>query len=92
MRYAIFVQTAHGWYTYRFRNLEYVTAEQIDVLNPVPQTEADSAGSRLITLTSCNPLYSTAERIIAYGVLESFRSATDGPPAEIAEQVAEWSS
>ena len=28
---------------------------------------------RIVTLTSCNPLYSTAERIIAYGVLESWQ-------------------
>ena len=89
---AIYVQTEQGWYTYRFRNLEYVTADQIAVLNPVPQTDVSANGSRIITLTSCNPLYSTAERIIAYGVLESFQPADAGPPAEIAAQVAAWAS
>jgi sortase A len=39
---------------------------------------------RFITLTSCNPLLSTAERIIAYGVLESWQPTSAGPPAEVA--------
>jgi sortase A len=79
---AIYVQTADGYYTYRFRDREYVSPATIDVLNPVPNTDA-SATDRLITLTSCNPLYSTAERIIAYGVFESWQPTSAGPPAEL---------
>ena len=45
---------------------------------------------RVITLTTCNPLYSTAERLIAYGVLESWQPLSAGPPAEIAADVARW--
>ena len=55
---------------------------QLDVL----MEHADA----IITLTRCTPLYSTAERIIAYGVLESWRPAAAGPPAEIADLVASW--
>ncbi len=88
---AIYVQTKQGWYTYRFRNLEYVPATAIEVLNPTPQGAA-AATNRYITLTSCNPLYSTAERIIAYGVLESWRPASEGPPEEIRDDVESWSS
>ena len=79
---AIYVQTADGYYTYRFRDREYVSPATIEVLNPVPNAEA-SATDRLITLTSCNPLYSTAERIIAYGVFESWQPTSAGPPAEL---------
>ena len=33
----IFVETADGWYTYRFRSTEYVPPTGVDVLAPVPQ-------------------------------------------------------
>jgi len=87
---AIYIQTGDGWYTYRFRDLEYVTPETVEVLAPVPHHPDMAPTDAIITLTSCNPLYSTAERIIAYGVLESWRPAAAGPPAEIADLVASW--
>ncbi|RZU66948.1 sortase A [Microterricola gilva] len=84
----IYVQTPDGYYTYRFRNLEYVQPSAGDVLAPVPRQEGVAPAERLITLTSCNPLLSTDERIIAYGVFESWQPLSAGPPAEIAAQVA----
>ncbi|MCU1570256.1 MAG: sortase [Naasia sp.] len=78
------VETVDGWYTYRFTNLDYVMASAVDVLAPVPQEPGVDAKDRTITLTTCNPLYSTAERIIAYGVLDSWRPRSAGPPAELA--------
>lgn len=84
----IYVQTADGYYTYRFRNLEYVQPSAGDVLAPVPRQDGVAPGERIITLTSCNPLLSTDERIIAYGVFESWQPLSAGPPAEIAAQVA----
>jgi sortase A len=87
---AIYVQTTDGWYTYRFRNLEYVTPQAIEVLAPVPHHPELTPADRIITLTSCNPLYSTDERIIAYGVLESWQPTEAGAPTEIADVVAGW--
>ncbi|QEE62462.1 class E sortase [Salinibacterium sp. dk2585] len=81
----IYVQTVDGWYTYAFRNLEYVLPTGTGVLEPVPQAPGiEVAGERFITLTSCNPRFSAAERIIAYGVLESWQPASAGMPAELA--------
>ncbi|MWB97459.1 class E sortase [Agromyces seonyuensis] len=87
---AIYIQTPDGWYTYRFRDFEYVTPTTVEVLAPVPHRPELQPVDRIITLTTCNPLYSTAERIAAYGVLESWRPAWAGPPAEIAADVANW--
>ncbi|MBM7832430.1 sortase A [Agromyces cerinus] len=87
---AIYIQTKDGWYTYRFRDFEYVTPETVDVLAPVPHHPDLAPTDRIVTLTSCNPLYSTAERIIAYGVLESWQPSAAGAPAEIAPIVAKW--
>ena len=89
---AIYIQTKDGWYTYRFRDFEYVTPETVDVLAPVPHHPDLAPTDRIVTLTSCNPLFSTAERIIAYGVLESWQPSAAGPPAEIAPIVATWGS
>lgn len=81
----IYVQTAEGYYTYTFRNLQYVKPTQVQVLQQVPDAPQIDAASkdRLITLTSCNPKFSAAERIIAYGVFTSWQPLSDGPPAEI---------
>jgi len=83
----IVVETADGWYTYRFTNLEYVDPTEVGVLAPVPQEPGVTATDRTITLTSCNPLYSTAERIIAYGTFDNWRPRSAGPPPEIAAVV-----
>ncbi|QHC65127.1 class E sortase [Rathayibacter sp. VKM Ac-2759] len=86
---AIYIETADGWYTYRFRNLEYVQPSDVQVIDPVPWTTGVAPTDRLITLTSCNPLYSTAERIIAYGVFESWQPRSAGAPAELAPSLAQ---
>lgn len=80
----IYVQTADGYYTYRFRNLQYVKPSGVEVLAPVPNDPSATPRDRIITLTSCNPLYSTAERVIAYGVFESWRPTSAGPPDALA--------
>ena len=84
----IYVETQEGWYGYVFRNLEYVRPTGVGVLDPVPQNPDATATDRLITLTSCNPFFSTAERIIAYGVFDKFYPRAGGAPADIAPTVA----
>lgn len=85
----LFVQTQDGWYTYVFRSLEYVWPTGVGVLEPVPQAPGTPALDRVITLTSCNPMFSAAERIVAYGVFESWQPASAGMPAELAEITGE---
>lgn len=84
---AIYVETKDGWYTYRFRGLEYVSPFGVGVVDPVPQVKNATPTDRLITLTSCNPLYIASERIIAYGAFESWQPRSAGAPAEIAAYV-----
>lgn len=83
----IVVETPDGWYTYRFRTLQYVRPDEVDVLLPVPQQLDVEATSRYITLTSCSPLYSMAERIVAYGVFDSFTPRDAGEPSALTEGV-----
>lgn len=80
----IYVEVEQGWYSYQFRNLEYVWPTEIDVLNSFPKLSEAPEGTRVITLTSCHPRFSEAERIIAYGVYEGWYPREGGPPTEIA--------
>ncbi len=81
---AIVVKTPEGWYTYRFRTLEYVTPDQVEVLLDVPQVPGAVTGERYLTLTACSPLYSLAERIVGYSVFEGFQPRAEGPPDSLA--------
>ena len=85
---AIYVQTADGYYTYRYRDTEYVSPDAVDVIAPVPGAPGAPPVDRLITLTSCNPLYSSSGRIVAYGVLESWQPTSAGAPAALASIIA----
>lgn len=81
---SIFVETKDGWYKYIFRGLEYVKPSGVGVILPVPQQPGVEPTERLITLTTCNPFLSSAERIIAYGVFDSWYPRAGGAPDEIA--------
>ncbi len=79
----IYVETADGWYEYAFRGLEYVWPTAVQVLEPVPQAPQIDPTDRILTMTSCNPKFSSAERIIAYAVMENWYPRADGPPAAL---------
>lgn len=80
----VYIETQDGWYTYTFRGLEYVTPYGVGVIDPVPQVPGAAPTDRILTMTSCNPLYIASERIIAYSVLTDWTPRSVGAPAEIA--------
>lgn len=84
---ALVIQTPDGWYTYRFRNVEYVQDTQVEVLNPVPHQLDMAPNGKYLTLTSCAPKLNMLERIISYAVFEEFTPASAGPPASLTEGV-----
>ena len=81
------IETPDGWYTYRFRTLEYVKPDAVEVLAPVPQETGVSADGQYLTMTSCSPMYSRAERIIAYSVFEAFTPRAAGAPLALTQGV-----
>jgi len=82
----IFIETEQGWFTYRFRSIEYVWPTAIDVLNPFPRLQGNPGSDYILTLTTCHPKWDgDAERAIAYAVLEDYTPAADGMPAELAQ-------
>lgn len=84
----IYMQTADGYLTYDFRGLEYVRPTTISVLDPVPQNPGLTPKDRILTMTSCNPMFSSAERIIAYAAFDSWQPISAGPPTAIKTTVA----
>lgn len=83
----IYIKTPAGYYTYAFRNLEYVNKHGVGVLDQVPQLPSVDPTQRMLTMMSCNPKWSVSERIVAYAVFESWQPIEAGPPAEIAPLV-----
>ena len=81
----IYVETADGYYTYAFRNYEFVLPTAVDVLLPVPGSNASPGDQSILTITTCNPLLGDAERMIVYSVLESWQPRDAGPPAAMAK-------
>jgi sortase A len=63
--------------------VDYVRPSGVEVLDAVPAVADAPPTDRVITLTSCNPMFSDAERIIAYGVFDAWRPRSAGPPAEV---------
>ena len=45
---AIVVETEAGWYTYRFRTLEYVKPTETSVLNATPQLDVAAGEVKLL--------------------------------------------
>lgn len=81
---SIYVQTAEGWYTYKFRSIEYVLPEESDVLLPFPRLDGVPGVDQILTLTTCHPKdFGSDERAIAYAVLDNFQPASDGPPEDL---------
>ncbi|WP_422935368.1 class E sortase [Sinomonas sp. P47F7] len=82
----IYIQTAQGWYTYAFRNFQFVQPDAINVLDAVPTVSRSAGADRFITLTTCYPaVFPPLERVAAYGTFAGFDTA---PPAELAPLLA----
>lgn len=65
----ILVDTRDTQYVYRVTGQEIVRPTAVEVTAPVPFRPKDRAVKRLITLTTCNPKYSAAQRLIVFGEL-----------------------
>jgi sortase A len=82
----IYIQTSQGWYTYTFRNFQFVQPDAVNVLNAVPAVSKTAASDRFITLTTCYPaIFPPLERVAAYGTFVGFDTR---PPAELAPILA----
>lgn len=80
---SIYIETEAGWYQYAFRSSEIVAPSAVDVLEPVPRQPGVEPTERILTMTTCHPLFSAAERAIGYAVMTAWYPREDGAPAEL---------
>lgn len=80
---AIVVETAETWYVYTVTGSAIVQPTDVSVIAPVPGYPDGEATSAAITLTTCHPLWSTAERFIVHGELEYWAHRDAGTPPEL---------
>jgi len=88
----IVIETRTRWFTYRVQNIpgtnaphqEIVTPSDVSVSYPVPDQPDPALAPtlRVLTLTSCNPRYSAAQRIVVHALLIGSQPKSEGlPPA-----------
>jgi sortase A len=82
---AIVVETEQAWFTYRVRSTQVVTPLDVDVIAPVPGDPTAVPTERLLTLTTCHPMFSARERFIVHAVLDDWQPRSAGEPVELAE-------
>lgn len=64
------------------------TPDDVGVIAPQPGARPPTSGEapeRLLTLTTCHPMYSNAERLIVHAALVEATAKTDGRPAALEE-------
>ncbi|MFI7425018.1 class E sortase [Nonomuraea sp. NPDC049684] len=66
----IIVDAPEARYTYRVTSQDVVEPTEVDVLAPVPGKPDIRPIRAYITLSTCHPEYSAAQRLIVYGVLK----------------------
>lgn len=79
----LIVETAEAWYVYRVSSWEIVMPSDVEVIAPNPLDPSAPPEQAMITLTTCHPLFSTRERYIVHGTLESWMPRDAGRPAAL---------
>jgi sortase A len=67
----ILIDTRTRQYVYKVTSTKVVKPSDVSVAAPVPEHPRADPTKRLITLTTCNPKYSAAQRLIVFGQLVS---------------------
>lgn len=79
----IIVRTAQAWYVYSVSDHLIVTPDQVGVIAPVPGDPGAEPSEAMMTLTSCHPLWSIAERYVVHAELDYWFPLEAGQPAAL---------
>lgn len=80
----IVVETVDGWLTYEVTWVRILSPSATEVLEPVAGHPGQKATERTLTLITCNPRWSSTERLVVGASMVERRPADAGPPAAIA--------
>lgn len=85
----IVVRTKDHWYVYKYTSHLIVLPEDTYVIAPNPEDPTATPTKRMITLTTCEPKYSTpTHRWIVHGELQYWANVADGIPEELSTKDA----
>ncbi|MFA5786763.1 MAG: class E sortase [Actinomycetota bacterium] len=73
------VRSDTGYYEYRVTSLKVVRPDEIAVTYPVPYHRETKPTKALLTLTTCEPRYSAARRLVVFAELASGQTPTGKP-------------
>ncbi|ROR73329.1 class E sortase [Bogoriella caseilytica] len=79
------VWTEKAWLVYEVTDAYIVLPHEVDVLAPVPREPGVEATERTITLTTCHPLFQTAERYIVHGEMTEWYPPSQTMPEHLRE-------
>lgn len=82
------VRTADTWYVYRVTGTAVVAPSQVDVIAAVPGDPAAEPTRRLLTMTTCHPMFSARQRYVVHAELDYWAPVSSGTPAELLDATA----
>jgi sortase A len=83
---ALVVQTADAWFVYEVTASKIVQPWDVYVIGPNPLNPGNAPTAASITLTTCHPKYSAAQRMIIHGELLYWAPVGVGMPPELYEE------
>jgi sortase A len=75
----ILIDTRQRQFVYQVTGRQIVEPDEVEVIAPVPNHPRRRPTERLITLTTCHPKYSAAQRLIVFGRLVETRARVTAP-------------
>lgn len=85
---ALVVYTDDAWYVYQVTSWEIVEPSAVEVIAPTPGVADSDPSGRFITLTTCHPRYSAAQRWIVHGELLYWAPTGHGYPPQMVEDLS----
>lgn len=82
---AIIVETKQDYYVYTVRSHAIVAPSRTDVIAPVPEHSGVKPTQRWMTMTSCHPKYSAAERYVSFARFTQKLPRGNGLPTSLLE-------
>jgi sortase A len=83
---ALVVQTADAWFVYEVTTTKIVKPNDVYVIGPNPLNPGNAPTAASITLTTCHPKFSAAQRMIVHGELKYWAPVGVGMPPELYEE------
>lgn len=80
---AVVVETKKAYYVYRVTSHEIVLPTTVSVIAPTPDRPGVKPTKAMMTMTSCNPKYSAAQRYVVHAELAERYTRSQGLPKSV---------